>query len=465
MSLIEVRSVSKRFGAVQALDSVSASFEPGEVHAVLGENGAGKSTLMGVLAGFVRPDSGTVSLNGEPLPLGEPHETKRKGIRIVHQHFMLVPAFTVEENFALASLETLSGRLDPGASQPYLDVAERLGWELPKHELAGDLPVGVQQRIEIAKALGDPGNVLILDEPTAVLSPEEVADLFRVVRALKAEGMAVILIAHKLAEVLEIADRVTVLRGGKFVATAERKDVDADKLTRWMVGEPPALNAPSSPTTGEPLLRVRDLNLNADRGHAAVRGVSFEVRPGEVFGIGGVDGNGQLELAEAIVGIREPLSGVIEKPERVGYIPADRQADGLALTMSVVDNTLIGAEAPGVLSPRVCCENAETLVKRFDVRLGNIEDPVGSLSGGNQQKVVVGRVLSGEPKVIVAVNPTRGLDVRATAFVRQSLLDAARNGAAVVLFSADHDELSEIATTVRYLNRGVLVEGAGAMVR
>lgn len=471
---LRVEGVSKTYGDVKALDSVSLEFQKGEIHAVLGENGAGKSTLMGVLAGFVHPDSGRVILDGSSLDLGRPHETKDAGIEMVHQHFMLVQEFTVLENLALARFGSLSGLHDLDSVEADVsETAKSLGWEVDFSAKVRDLPVGTQQRVEILKALGSDADLLIFDEPTAVLSPEEAEDLFQVLRTLRDEGKCVILIAHKLSEVLSVADRVSVLRAGKFVATALRAEIDETVLAQWMVGELPEPSAPLTRTVSEPLLDVVNVRVRGTRGEEAVRGVSFSVSSGEIFGIGGVDGNGQPELAEALAGVRHLSGGELRWHRqgcKVGFVPQDRQGQGLALGMSVTDNLLIVGHRRSDLAfgpflrPSAVRSYARGLIDEYDVRTGSIGDVVGSLSGGNQQKIVVSRTFAEKPGLLIVHNPTRGLDIRATAFVRSQILDAARNGAAVVLLSADHDELAKLATRISYMSRGVLTEGGAEAV-
>lgn len=468
-----MRGVSKRFGPVVALAAVDATFEPGEIHAVLGENGAGKSTLMGVLSGFVTPDTGEVTLDDQPLPVGRPFECRRRGVEMIHQHFTLVPAFSVAENLALARL---SGLYEPARvgdrSRPGLAAAERLGWAVTSDRLVQGMPVGDCQRLEILKALSGEARVLIFDEPTAVLSPDEVEDLFRVLRTLRDEGRTIILIAHKLSEVLAIADRVTVLRRGAWVATAPRNEVDATKLAEWMVGELPPARASRTDAPGEIALAVHRLTALGDRGEAAVQEIDFEVRRGEIYGVGGVDGNGQTELAETIAGVRKPASGSIERHgihfDRVGFIPPDRRTEGLALGLSIQDNLLVGAyrrsefSSARLLKRRTIREWATRLMARFDVRADRPETIVGTLSGGNQQKVVVSRVLDAEPELLVAVNPTRGLDIRAADFVHTQIVAARDRGVAVLLVSTDLDELFALSDRTAFMSRGRLVEGQDA---
>lgn len=462
--ILTVEGVSKSYGPVRALHQVSTAFRAGEIHAVLGENGAGKSTLMGVIAGFVVPDFGEVALRGSPMPFGRAFAARDLGIQMVHQHFQLVPTLTVAENLALANLGSLVGGLNVReAATPALAVAERLGWPIDPARLTGDLPVGAQQRVEILKALAQSSDVLILDEPTGVLTPGEAEDLFAVLRRLKSEGKAIILIAHKLSEVMAVADTATVLRRGQMVARADLATTSVDQLAEWMVGEPPVTRQKSTPAKGEVRLAARDLRVKGDRGEEAVRGISFEVRAGEVLGIGGVDGNGQVELAEALAGIRPVASGERRVSGAPGYIPQDRQHDGLALGLSITENLLLSGLPPLVRrgpfwSPRAAAAWGAGLVRDYDVKIGRQEDAARSLSGGNQQKLVVARVLDPQPQAVIAVNPTRGLDLKAADAVRQRLRTAAANGAGVVLISTDTDELEATADRIIYLSRGQLSE-------
>lgn len=468
---VRVSGISKRYGAVHALKNVTAEFQPGEVHAVLGENGAGKSTLMGVLAGFTLPDQGSVALDsGVTLPLGDPSSIRRKGVSMVHQHFMLVPEFTVEENLALAQLPSLKGfsRVTERASKA-LAIAQDLGWSCDPRARVRDLPVGVQQRLEILKALADDARVLIFDEPTAVLSAEEVADLFRVLDRLRSEGRTILLIAHKLAEVLAIADRVTVLRLGQVVATAafgsdlSRDEKGSKQLAQWMVGESATaveINFQGL-AEGDPIVKVDRLAVLGDRGEQAVRDVTFDIRPGEIFGFGGVDGNGQVELAEALAGIRRAQSGIVEVPLAT-YVPQDRQVDGLAMEMSIRENLFITAHRRPefnrgpFLRKSALRDWAESIRERFLIKAGSLSDPVSSLSGGNQQKVVVGRSLDETPSFLIVINPTRGLDFKATLFVQSEIRRAAEEGSAVALFSTDRDELEALSKKTAFLSRGSL---------
>lgn len=473
---LHVENIVKRFGSLTALDNVSASFRPGEIHAVLGENGAGKSTLMGILSGFVVPDSGSVKLDGELVPVGRPFACKRTGIEMIHQHFTLVSEFSIAENFAMSRLPGLVGASNvTERSQPSLAAAARLGWEMEPGRKVSSLSVGAQQRVEILKALGGNARVIIFDEPTAVLSPDEVSDLFRVLRQLRDDGHVVILIAHKLSEVLSVADRVTVLRRGKWIASAPIAEVTERTLAEWMVGELPAPLPKRSESNLKRGVMAVDVSVLGDRGETAVRNVNFQIQRGEILGLGGVDGNGQLELAEALVGIRKVIGSLLFESAamdpakaRIAYVPQDRQHDGLAMGMSIEENLLItGHRKPELRSGPFLRfaklnEWSKMLVKRFSVKANSPADRVAGLSGGNQQKVVVSRALDEQPDLLVVVNPTRGLDIRATEYVHSKILEARDGGAAVALFSTDLDEIYALADRVMFLSRGELIEDAGA---
>ena len=477
MSELVVQAVSKSFGTLKALDSVSMTFDSGEIHAVLGENGAGKSTLMGVLSGFVTPDVGAVKLDGQDIPLGRAYECKRLGIEMIHQHFTLVPEFTVSENLALAKLDGLFQSVNTTkTAQPALEVGKSLGWELNGNSRTGTLSVGLQQRIEILKAISGTANVLIFDEPTAVLAPDEVDELFRVLRRLKEEGKIVVLIAHKLSEVLAVADRVSVLRLGKLVASAKRDEVSADQLAYWMVGDLPERSEHRELGVLKPGLSAESISILGDRGETAIDGISFTVSQGEILGLGGVDGNGQVELAEGLAQVRKINRGSLQwkgqpfdqSPPQIGYVPQDRQSDGLALSMSIQDNILVsGLKRPSLfwgpfIKIKAVNQWARELIKRFSIKVESPNDLVGSLSGGNQQKVVVSRILDNHPDLLIVVNPSRGLDIKATQFVHERILEARDAGAAVVLFSTDLDELYALSDRTMFLSRGHLIADNGA---
>lgn len=486
--LFDMRGIVKRFGATLALNTVSFDVCAGEIHALLGENGAGKSTLMHVASGLTAPDAGEMRLAGQSVRVPSPRAARAHGIAMVHQHFTLVPAFTVEENLALDHLPAPGERYSTThASERALRRAEQLGWTLDPKARVADLPVGTQQRVEIVKALGTEAKLLIFDEPTAVLAGGEVEELFTVLRRLRDQGCGVILIAHKLAEILAVADRVTVLRRGQFVATTDVASTNAMQLAQWMVGvsqpqvaeghaAPTSLPEPLSATTqtkAPPILRAEKLVVRGDRGEEALRGLSLQIAPGEIVGIGGVDGNGQTELAETLVGLRKPESGTLLWGEQrfvpganphLGYIPQDRRRAGLATTLSIEENLLFDAvRAPRyhwgpLLQRRALRELADTLVREFDIRTDSATLPASSLSGGNQQKIVVARALYDKPDWIVAVNPTRGLDIGATQFVHQQLREARKRGAAILVLSTDLDELAALADRAAILSHGVLTD-------
>lgn len=464
MPLLEVRGVSKSFGAVKALVDVSLDLREGEVHAILGENGAGKSTLIGVMEGFLAPDSGTIRFQDRELDYGNPIAVREAGIRVVHQHFMLVPQFTVAENVALGNVARWESPAECSAVGEAAALAEKLGWPLDLGARVEELSVGEMQRLEIVRALIGGGSVLVLDEPTAVLTAEETSELLTFVRARRDEGITVVIVTHKLPEVFQVADRATVLRQGRFVATLEIASTTPEGLAEAMVGGavPHATSAPRG--SGKETVRVRGLSVVSDRGVHAVRDVSLTIRAGEVLGIGGVDGNGQVELAEAIVGIRpREIGSITLEGTTIAYIPQDRQTDGLVLEMDVSDNLLLGQDLRewtklGLLRRRKIRGWARELMGEFDVRADSASVPVGTLSGGNQQKVVIARNLHRVPSLLVAVNPTRGLDIRAEAVVRQAVLDCAASGAAVLLISTDRDEIEALSDRTMYIESGRLVD-------
>lgn len=437
-ALLEAKTVSVSFGSLKALQNVSLQFKPGEVHAVVGENGAGKSTLMNVLAGFLAPSEGSVELDGHRLT-GAAAGHRRSGIEMVHQHFRLVPAFSVEENLRLALMRT------GGAVEHARKTAEELGWSLQLDSKCCDLGVGERQRVEILKALAASPRVIIFDEPTAVLSESEVEGLLRTLRELADRGLTVILIAHKLAEVFAVADHVSVLKGGVLRGSFMATETHPQQIAELMVGEPIELRPPENRTSGEKL-QVREMSVV---GGCPIRSISFEIGFGEVLGIGGVDGNGQVELAEALAGVR-PFTGSVTPNATVGYVPQDRQLDGLALSMSISENIEIAETQL----------DANSAIEEFEIKAPSANTLLRALSGGNQQKVVLARELARNPRLLVVVNPTRGLDVRAATFVLDKIRLAAQNGAAVVLISTDRDEIASIAHRTVYLTRGALVSSA-----
>jgi ABC-type uncharacterized transport system ATPase subunit len=481
-ALLAVRGVGKRFGAVQALGDVTLEFRAGEIHALLGENGAGKSTLMHVLAGLLQPDTGTILLHGAAVSFASARTARQAGIGMVHQHFTLVDALSVAENLALSLPEHSRFRFDADAAATEARaLAERVGLELSAPDTpVTQLPVGACQRLEILKALAGGGRVLILDEPTAVLTPQEVRPLFAMLRQLREQGRAVIFITHKLREVKALADRVTVMRRGRVVGTYDVGATTESEMAERMIGTvaaPPSVS-PRGSVDGPVVLQVAELCARDTRGLPALQGVSFEVHGGEILGVAGVDGNGQRELFEVLVGLMPPASGAVSVSGRtlthftpgaalasgIGHIPPDRQREGLVLPMTVQENFLLNRKLldrfsrRGMLHTEAARHFAADLAEQYAIRFANLDAPVRSLSGGNQQRVVVARTLADEPQVLVTVNPTRGLDFAATAAVTEALRAVALRGCAVVVISTDLDEVLELSDRVRVLSRGRLSE-------
>ncbi len=467
--LLRARDLSKAYGGRPALAGVSLAIDRGDALGVIGENGAGKSTLVGILGGSIAPDAGTIEWEGRPLVLRSPADAAAAGIGVVHQHDTLVPRFTVAENLGLAAgLRAFPRRAELAARAR--DLASRFGLDPgDPHAPCESLGVGARQRVEILKALSRPTRLLLLDEPTASLAPAEVAELLRVVGALRETGVAVLLVDHKLHEVREACSRVLVLRLGARIAEAATADSTADALATAMVGHaPPRLRRPPPPRDGSPALSVRDLRTSAAEGRCGLAGVDFDVRRGEVLGVAGVDGNGQHELVaslrglvpEARASIRVGGEDLASAGRRLAAIPPDRHGEGLLLDLSLEENLVLDAErlreaAPrGWLRPGVLRDGAHRAIERFRVRGPGPAAPARSLSGGNQQKVVVARALAADPAALVAAQPTRGLDVDAAAAVHREILAFAERGGAVVLVSTDLDEIALLAHRVIVLDRG-----------
>jgi ABC-type uncharacterized transport system ATPase subunit len=478
--ILDLRSITKRFPGVVANDAVDFDLLPGEVHALLGENGAGKSTLMNVVYGLYKPDGGEILIRGEPITLGSPREAIRHGIGMVHQHFMLIPVMTVAENIVLASEPTHAGVLldYDTAVERVRELSERFGLAVNPEGYVENIGVGQEQRVEILKALYRGAEILILDEPTAVLTPQEAAELFEIVRGLQEQGKSIIFISHKLKEVLEIADRITVLRRGRKIETIAREGATETGLARMMVGREVLLRVEKKPTVpGQPMLEVHELGVFDDRGLEAVRGVSFDVRAGEIVGIAGVDGNGQTELIDALAGLRRPTAGEIRVRGQditraaarevldlgVGHIPEDRQRRGLVLEFSLAENLALHDydEEPnsrfGWLFPRRLISRARKLLGEFDVRGGGPQTRASALSGGNQQKVVIAREVGSDPDVLIAAQPTRGLDVGAIEYVHRRLVEVRDEGKAVLLVSLELDEIRSLADRILVIYEGRIV--------
>jgi ABC-type uncharacterized transport system ATPase subunit len=473
---LELKGITKRFGSLVANDRIDLSVSPGQVHALLGENGAGKTTLMNVLYGLLQPDEGEILLDGKKTRFASPKDAIAAGIGMVHQHFMLVPVFTVAENVTLGMEETRpSGLLDRRkARRDVRELSRRYGLAVDPDALVENLPVGIQQRVEIIKALVREASVLILDEPTAVLTPAETEDLFRIIRQLKDGGTSIVFISHKLKEVQAIADTITVLRRG---ATVGEKPPSAteDELAAMMVGRNVQLVVSKEPARpGDVVLDVEDLTVADETGRVWVNGMSFQVRSGEILGLAGVQGNGQTELTEALLGLRPITFGHIRLNGRdlarstprqrlhagVAYVPEDRQEDGLVGAFSVADNMILDSYdrppfASGInLRLGAIASNAAEMVQEFDVRTQSADTPVGTLSGGNQQKVILARELGREHKVLVASQPTRGLDVGSIEFVHRRIVQQRDHGVAVLIVSSELDEIYALADRIAVMYEG-----------
>lgn len=474
-----MENISKSFPGVLANAWVNLEVRRGEIHALLGENGAGKSTLMNILYGLYQPDSGQIYLNGQPSAIRSPDDAIAKGIGMVHQHFMLVPPLSVTENVMLG-LPGEKGILlnHRAARKNILDLSQTYKLEVNPDLLIWNLSVGTQQRVEIIKALYRGAKLLILDEPSAVLTPQEIEGLFVVMRRLAGNGNSIIFITHKLDEVMEISDRVTVLRDGLAVQTVETKNTTKAELARLMVGREVLFRLDKPPVApGQVMLDIANLVVNDDRAIAAVRKLSLQVRAGEIVGLAGVDGNGQKELAEAIAGLRPPQSGSIRLAGRettrlnsgdllhfnLAYIPEDRQREGLVLGFKLSENFIARNfrrrpfSVGGFLRYEAIRANVKQLIQRFDVRTPSAEVMTKTLSGGNQQKVILARELSENPAIIIAAQPTRGLDVGATEFVANRLLEQRARGAAILYISTELEEILNLSDRIAVIHRGEIM--------
>jgi len=485
---LEARGITKAFPGVLANDHVDFQLEKGEIHALLGENGAGKTTLMNILYGLYHPDEGEIYVNGQKVEMDSPSDAIKLGIGMVHQHFMLVPVMTVAENMMLGMESATPGTRWLGplsfldrrkVESEVRELSEKYGLEVDPTAPIHTLPVGVQQRVEILKALYRKANILILDEPTAVLTPQEAEELFEVMRSLKKQGVSIIFITHKLKEVFAVADKITVMRAGKVVGHVLPKDATESMLASMMVGREVILTVEKGPARpGAPVLEVQDLHVRDDRGLPAVNGVSFTVHEGEVLGIAGVQGNGQSELVEALTGLRKIESGKVlmggdeitdATPREVletgvSHIPEDRQKRGLVLSYPIADNLVLCTYykppfAHGIVMHREAIdEQAERLIKEFDIRTPSAYTPAGTLSGGNQQKVIVARELTRPYNLLIAAQPTRGLDVGSIEFIHKRIVEQRDEGHAVLLVSAELDEILSLSDRIAVMYKGEIID-------
>jgi len=474
---LELRAVTKHFGSLAANKDVNLVVEPGQIHCLLGENGAGKSTLMNVLYGMITPDSGQLLINDEVVSIRDPKDAVAHKIGMVHQHFMLIPVFTVTDNIILGS--------EPVKPWPFIDhqsaterivaLAKEYNFKIDPYATIENLPIGTQQRVEILKALSHNAEVLILDEPTAVLTPQEADALMVVMRTLKSQGKSIIFITHKLKEVLEIADVITVMRLGEVVGTTTPEKTNESELATMMVGRNVNLVVQKPPAkAGEVVLAVKELFVQDDRGLTAVKGVSFDVRAGEILAFAGVQGNGQTELVEALTGLRKVTAGsvmlngseLVGQSVRdvlnagVGHVPEDRQRHGLVLTMSIADNLVLDQLDSSLYKSfwgrklKAIEENGKARIVEYDIRAQKETEPLSSLSGGNQQKVVMARELSRDLKVLICAQPTRGLDVGSIEFMHRQIVAIRDQGVAVVIISSELDEVIALGDRVAVLYDG-----------
>jgi len=476
---LELHGITKRFGALVANDHINLTVKPGEIHALLGENGAGKSTLMNVLYGLYRADEGEILLDGVAQHFTGPGDAMAAGIGMVHQHFMLIPVFTVAENVMLGHENTsFGGRLDLSAARAKVrEISKRFGFDIDPDALVEDLPVGVQQRVEIIKSLSRDAKVLVFDEPTAVLTPQETDELMAIMRQLKEAGTSIVFITHKLREVREVADRITVIRLGKVVGEASPKSSNTE-LASLMVGRSVELTVKKQPAKpGKAALVVTDLRVIDPTGQVLVNSISFEVKAGEVLAIAGVQGNGQTELTEALLGLQPRVTGSIALDGReltgksirsildagVGFVPEDRTEDGVVAEFTVAENLMLDRSdgAPfvryGSLRLNDLADFAREKVTEFDIRTQSIETHAGRLSGGNQQKVVLARELSRDLRLFVAAQPTRGLDVGSIEFVHTRIIETRDSGIPVVVVSTELDEVTALADRIAVMYRGNIV--------
>jgi general nucleoside transport system ATP-binding protein len=477
--VLSAKAISKTYGTVRANAEVAVDIRSGEIHAILGENGAGKSTLMRILYGMEVPDAGSIELDENPIVLRSPRDAIKLGIGMVHQHFMLVPTLTVLENLILGNEIAGRGVLNFNAARAHVsELAKRFHISADLDRKVGQLSVGEQQRVEILKVLVRRAKILILDEPTAVLMPQEITDLMVTLRQLARQGFSIFLVTHKLAEAMQVSDRVSVMRAGHMVGTWNTADTTPDALITHMIGHGRNVHlARSDKPAGQPILYLHDLHVPGDRGIEALRGLSLTIQAGEILGIAGVEGNGQRELAEAITGLRPVKSGdiifdgdslrdvatidVLRKG--VGFIPEDRHHDALVLPLTVAENAVLVShrDAPfdrrGLIVPDAISAFTTRLIKEFRIRCAGSHAPIRSLSGGNQQKLVLGREIARHPKLLIAMQPTRGLDIGAIDYVHSRLIEARNAGTAILLISTELDEVMAVSDRIAVLREGRIV--------
>jgi general nucleoside transport system ATP-binding protein len=478
--VLELRGITKQFPGVLANDNINLTLEKGEIHALLGENGAGKTTLMNILYGLYKPTKGEIYINDRKVEISGPTDAIRQGIGMVHQHFMLIPVLTVTENVMLGEESIHNGLfLDRKAvAKRIREISQKYGLQVDPDAYIKDLPVGIQQRVEIIKVLYRHANILIFDEPTAVLTPQEVEELFAIIKSLVAQGVSLIFITHKLKEVVAVADRITVIRRGRTVGTATPTEATPQSLAEMMVGRAVELMVRKTiAAPGEPVLVVEDLYVKDERGNLAVKGVSFEVRAGEVLGIAGVQGNGQTELVKALTGLSQVESGLIKiagqninhaSPRQitelgVAHVPEDRQRDGLVLKFPIKDNMMLNTYyntfAKGMVIDQEKVNQVSTQwVKDFDVRTPSIDAAAGTLSGGNQQKVIVAREFSRPIKLLITSQPTRGLDVGSIEYIHGRIIQKRDEGTAVLVVSTELDEIRALSDRIAVMFEGKIVD-------
>lgn len=477
--VIEMRNITKQFGEFKANDNINLQIKKGEIHALLGENGAGKSTLMNVLSGLLQPTSGQIYMDGKPVNFSGPTDASKRGIGMVHQHFMLVDAFTVTENIILGDEPVDKGMLDKAVAAKEIErISKQYGMEVVPSALINDISVGMQQRVEILKTLYRGANILIFDEPTAVLTPQEIDELIMTMKELVKEGKSIIIITHKLDEIKKVADRCTVIRRGKSIDTVTVKDVSSQELADLMVGRSVSFKTDKRPPKpNEAILSINDLYVKESRGLDAVKGLSLDVRGGEVVGIAGIDGNGQTELIQAITGLRKVEKGTVtikgkdvtnQRPRQItevgtGHVPEDRHKYGLVLEMSLADNIALQSyyHAPfsksGVLNQKYINDYARKLIEEYDVRTTGELVPAASLSGGNQQKAIIAREMDRDPDLLIVSQPTRGLDVGAIEYIHKRLIEHRDKGKAVLVVSFELDEILNVSDRIAVIHAGEIV--------